>query len=124
MAQYTLPNLKSSSPLLAQTSHPPTRNLFGKTHDAGDGGANDDAIDDGIVNDADRLPKSMMKISNKLKTAAKVFDVFLKENKSSLELESSTCGNSICSNGKKRLVIPSRFVVRGYAHTKIGRAHV
>ena len=36
--------------------------------------------------------KSMMKISNKLKTAAKVFDVFLKENKSSLELESSTFG--------------------------------
>ena len=25
-------NLKSSSPLLAQTSHPPTRNLSGKTH--------------------------------------------------------------------------------------------
>ena len=31
---FTLANLKSSSPLLAQTSHPPTRNLSGKTHDA------------------------------------------------------------------------------------------
>ena len=55
--------LKSSSQLLAQTSHPPTRNLFGKTHEAGDDGANDDAIDDGVLNDADRLPKSMMKMS-------------------------------------------------------------
>ena len=46
------------------------------------------------VDSEQRAPtlKSMMKISNKLKTAAKVFDVFLKENKSSLELESSTCG--------------------------------
>ena len=49
--------------MLAQTSHPPTRNLFGKTHDARGGGANDDAIDDGILNDDDRLPESMMKMS-------------------------------------------------------------
>ena len=27
-----LRELKSSSPVLVQTSHPPTRNLFGKTH--------------------------------------------------------------------------------------------
>ena len=47
VVQYTLKNLKSSAPLLAQTSHPPTRNLFGKAHDAGDGGATDDGIDDG-----------------------------------------------------------------------------
>ena len=56
-------NLKSSSPLLAQTSHPPTRNLFGKTHDAGDGGATDDDIDDGILNADDRLLESLMKLS-------------------------------------------------------------
>ena len=73
---------------------------------------------DARVDSEQRAPilKSMMKISNKLKTAAKVFDVFLKENKSSLELESSTCGISSRSNAlqweKKspRLVIPSRFV--------------
>ena len=59
--KHTLLNLKSSSPLLAQTSHPPTRNLFGKNHDAGGGGATDDAIDDGILNDYDRLPESMRK---------------------------------------------------------------
>ena len=32
MVQYTLGGLKSSSPLLEQISHPPTRNLVGKTH--------------------------------------------------------------------------------------------
>ena len=56
-------NLKLSSPLLAQTSHPPTRNLFGKTHDASGGGAADDGIDDGIINANDRLRASMMKVS-------------------------------------------------------------
>ena len=55
--------LKSSSPLLAQTSHPPTRNLFGKTHDAGEGGATDDDIDDGILNADDRLIEALMKVS-------------------------------------------------------------
>ena len=58
-----LTNLKLSSPLLAQTSHPPTRNLFGKTHDAGDGGATDEDIDDGILNADDRLHESLMKVS-------------------------------------------------------------
>ena len=66
--------LKSSSPTLAQTSHPPTRNLFGKTHDAGasrdlfgtthdasDGGATDDGIDDGALTSDDLLRGSMMK---------------------------------------------------------------
>ena len=61
--QYTLKNLKSSSPMLAQTSHPPTRNLFGKTHDAGGGGATDDGVDDGILNAEDRLRESMMQVS-------------------------------------------------------------
>ena len=44
--------------------------------------------------------KSMMKISNKLKTPARVFDVFLKENKSSLELESATGAISSRSNAQ------------------------
>ena len=55
--------LKLSSPLLAQTSHPPTRNLFGKSHDASGGDATDDGIDDGIINATDRLRASMMKVS-------------------------------------------------------------
>ena len=55
--------LKSSSPLLAQTSHPPTRNLFGKTHDASGRGATDDGVDDGIINANARLRASMMKMS-------------------------------------------------------------
>ena len=63
MVQYTLLNLKSSSPLLAQTSHPPTRNLSGKTHDASGRGATDDGVDDGIINANDRLRASMMKVS-------------------------------------------------------------
>ena len=58
-----LPVLKSSSPLLAQTSHPPTRNLSSKTHDAGSDGATDDGIDDGIMNADDRLRASMVKVS-------------------------------------------------------------
>ena len=56
-------NLKSSSPLLAQTSHPPTRNLFGKTNDERGGGATDDAIDAGILNTDDHLHESTMKLS-------------------------------------------------------------
>ena len=56
-------NLKSSSPLLAQTSHSPTRNLFGKTHDAGEGGATDDDIDDGILTADIPLHESLMKVS-------------------------------------------------------------
>ena len=61
--QSTLSDLKSSSPLLAQTSHPPTRNLFGKTNDARGGGATDDAIDAGILNTDDHLHESRMKLS-------------------------------------------------------------
>ena len=56
-------NLKSSSPLLAQTSHPPTRNLSCKTHDASGDGATDDGVDDGIINANGRLRASMMKMS-------------------------------------------------------------
>ena len=63
VVHYTLPNLKSSSPLLAQTSHPPTRNLSGKTHDAGQGDATDDDFDDGILNADDRLLESLMKLN-------------------------------------------------------------
>ena len=61
--EYTLKNLKSSSPMLAQTSRPPTRNLICKTHDAGEDGATDDDIDDGILNADDRLHESLMKVS-------------------------------------------------------------
>ena len=63
VVQFIMTNLKSSSPLLAQTSHPPTRNLSGKTHDASSDGATDDGIDDGIINANDRLRASMMKVS-------------------------------------------------------------
>ena len=63
MVQVTSTDLKSLSPMLAQTSHPPTRNLFGKTHDASGGGAADDGIDDGIIIARDRLRASMMKAS-------------------------------------------------------------
>ena len=63
MGEPHLWELKSSSPMLAQTSHPPTRNLFGKTHDASGGGAADDGIDDGIIIAHDRLRASMMKAS-------------------------------------------------------------
>ena len=55
--------LKSSSPLLAQTSRPPTRNLSCKTHDASSHGTTDNGIDDGIINADDRLRSSMMKVS-------------------------------------------------------------
>ena len=63
MGEPHLANLKLSSPLLAQTSHPPTRNLSCKTHDASGDGATDDGIDDGIMNANDRLRASMMKVS-------------------------------------------------------------
>ena len=49
--------------MLAQTPHPPTRNLSSKTHDASSDGATDDGIDDGIMNADDRLRASMMKVS-------------------------------------------------------------
>ena len=63
VVQYTLKNLKSSSPLLAQTSHPPTRNLSGKTQDAGGVGATDDGVDDGIRDGGDCVIGSVMKLS-------------------------------------------------------------
>ena len=49
--------------MLVQISHPPTRNSFGKTHDAGSGGATDDGVDDGIINAEDRLRESTMQVS-------------------------------------------------------------
>ena len=61
--QLILTNLKPPSPMLAQTSHTPTRNLLGKTHDASGSGAADDGFDDGIINADDRLRASMMKMS-------------------------------------------------------------
>ena len=63
VVQFTLLNLKSSSPVLAQTSRPPTRNLSGKTHDAGGVGATDDGIDDGIRDDGNCVIGLVMKIS-------------------------------------------------------------
>ena len=48
-----LRNLKSSFQMLAQTSHPPTRNLFGKTHDADGGGTTDNGTDDGAHDTSD-----------------------------------------------------------------------
>ena len=63
--------LMSSSPLLAQTSPPPTRNLFGKTNDARGGGATDDAINAGILNADDHLRESRTKLS----TATELGDV-------------------------------------------------
>ena len=66
-----------------------------------------------ISNKKSPILKSMMKISNKLKTPARVFDVFLKENKSSLDLESATCAISSRSNALERLEM-------GRKVTKIG----
>ena len=50
--------LKSSSPVLVQTSHPPTRNLFGKTHDADGGGTTDNGTDDGARDASDDVNES------------------------------------------------------------------
>ena len=49
--------------MLAQTSHPPTRNLFGKTHDVGGVGPTDDGVDDGIRDGGDCVIGSAMKLS-------------------------------------------------------------
>ena len=54
----TLWELKSSSPVLVQTSHPPTRNLFGKTHDADGGGTTDNGTDDGARDASDDVNES------------------------------------------------------------------
>ena len=53
-----LRELKSSSPVLVQTSHPPTRNLFGKTHDADGGGTTDNGTDDGARDASDDVDES------------------------------------------------------------------
>ena len=50
--------LKSSSPVLVQTSRPPTRNLFGKTHDADGGGTTDNGTDDGARDASDDVDES------------------------------------------------------------------
>ena len=63
MVQFTLENVKSSSPMLAQASYPPTRNLSGKTPDAGGVGATDDGVDDGIRDDGDCVIGSVLQIS-------------------------------------------------------------
>ena len=50
--------------MLVQTSHPPTRNLFGKTHDADGGGTTDNGTDDGARDTRDDVNESAaMKIS-------------------------------------------------------------
>ena len=58
VVQSTLRNLKSSSPVLVQTSHPPTRNLNGKTHDADGGGTTDNGTDDGARDASDDVDES------------------------------------------------------------------
>ena len=58
VVQSTLCELKSSSPVLVQTSHPPTRNLFGKTHDADGGGTTDNGTDDGARDASDDVNES------------------------------------------------------------------
>ena len=58
VVQFTLWELKSSSPVLVQTSHPPTRNLFGKTHDADGGGATDNGTDDAARDASDDVNES------------------------------------------------------------------
>ena len=61
----------------------------------------------------------MMKISKKLKTAAKGFDVFLKENEVKFGIGKVDMWHFNLLQWEEklqRLVIPSRFVVRGRAH--------
>ena len=49
--------------MLVQASHPPTRNLFGKTHDADGGGTTDNGPDDGAHDTSDDVNESAMEIS-------------------------------------------------------------
>ena len=49
--------------MLVQTSHPPTRNLFGKTHDADGGGTTDTGTEDGAYDTSDDVNESAMEIS-------------------------------------------------------------
>ena len=44
--------------MLVQTSHPHTRNLFGKTHDADGGGTTDNGTDDGARDASDYVNES------------------------------------------------------------------
>ena len=50
--------IELSSPVLVQTSHPPTRNLVGKTHDADGGGTTDNGTDDGARDASDDVNES------------------------------------------------------------------
>ena len=58
-----LQKFKSPSPMLAQTSRPPARNLFVKAYDAGGVGATDDVVDDGIRDGGNCAIGSVMKPS-------------------------------------------------------------
>ena len=49
--------------MLVQTSHHPTRKLFGKTHDADGGGTTDNGTDDGAHDTSDDVNESEMEIS-------------------------------------------------------------
>ena len=49
--------------MLVQISHPPTRNLFGKTHDADGGGTTDNGTEDGACDTSDDVNVSAMEIS-------------------------------------------------------------
>ena len=49
--------------MLVQTSHPPTRNLFGNTHDADGGGTTDTGTEDGAHDTSDDVNESAMEIS-------------------------------------------------------------
>ena len=49
--------------MLVQTSHPPTRNLNGKTHDADGGGTTDNGTDDGVHDTGDDVNESAMELS-------------------------------------------------------------
>ena len=49
--------------MLVQTSHPPTRNLFGKTHDADGGDTTDNGTDDGAHGTRDDINESTVEIS-------------------------------------------------------------
>ena len=49
--------------MLVQTSHPLTRNLFGKTHDADGGGTTDNGTDDAAHATSDDVNESAMEIS-------------------------------------------------------------
>ena len=49
--------------MLVQTSHLPTRKLFGTTYDADGGGTTDNGTDDGAHDTSDDVNESAMEIS-------------------------------------------------------------